>query len=203
MGPPPPTDPFCLKLVLAGPKEEPVLAGQMSVKVEFVAPISPSSRVVPYPRFTVTASSQQFVDSRKRRHSRPAGLLLPVCRLPPTNMLSQEIITPAQQPQSAKPDLADSRSRDGLRLNFHRSISEPQGQRTVIKGLCPPDVVVVSPPSCAPSLHPSKRCKLTTALSPDSISADSSKTEGSYKRRPPCLPSLTHTAAATPQLPQL
>merc|ERR1719245_2968085 len=102
--------------------------------------------------------------------------------LPVNAMLSsQDVLSAAnetRQPQSlpsqpTKPQLASqdpTRSRDGLRLNFHRSISEPQGQRSVLKGLCPPDVVVVSPPSCAPSLHPSKRCRLTptTATAPDS-----------------------------------
>merc|ERR1712165_441420 len=108
-------------------------------------------------------------------------------------------VTQSHQPSSALTNSTSSdqskqqdsqRSRDGLRLNFHRSISEPQGQRSVIKGLCPPDVVVVSPPSCAPSLHPSKRCRLTptTANAPadsNDSSTLASNSSCSYKRRPP------------------
>ena len=73
----------------------------------------------------------------------------------------------------------------------------------MIKGLCPPDVVVVSPPSCAPSLHPSKRCRLTptTATAPDSNDSSTntlaSNSSCSYKRRPPpFLPSMAAGSAA-------
>ena len=74
--------------------------------------------------------------------------------------------------------------------------------RSVIKGLCPPDVVVVSPPSCAPSLHPSKRCRLTptTATAPadsNDSSTLASNSSCSYKRRPPpFLPSMAAAGSA-------
>ena len=74
----------------------------------------------------------------------------------------------------------------------------------MIKGLCPPDVVVVSPPSCAPSLHPSKRCRLTptTPTAPDSNDSSSnslaSNSSCSYKRRAPSfLPSIVAGSAAS------
>ena len=63
--------------------------------------------------------------------------------------------------------------------------------RTVIKGLCPPDVVVVSPPSCAPSLHlPSaKRCKLTGATAAAAATSADSFTESAavHKRGRPMV----------------
>ena len=45
--------------------------------------------------------------------------------------------------------------REGLKLSFNRSISEPLGQHGL--NMSP---LVVSPPSVSPSLHPSKRCRM-------------------------------------------
>ena len=50
--------------------------------------------------------------------------------------------------------------REGLKLSFNRSISEPLGQH----GLNAP--MMASPPSVSPSLHPSKRCRMETMAPP-------------------------------------
>jgi hypothetical protein len=51
--------------------------------------------------------------------------------------------------------------KEGLKLTFNRSISEPVGQQ----GLNTP--AILSPPSVNPSLHPSaKRCRMETAMPP-------------------------------------
>jgi len=50
--------------------------------------------------------------------------------------------------------------REGLKLSFNRSISEPMGQN----GLNAP--MMASPPSVSPSLHPSKRCRVEAMAQP-------------------------------------
>ena len=66
---------------------------------------------------------------------------------------------------SAAPGEASGKSswvgrREGLKLSFSRSISEPLGQH----GLNAP--MMASPPSVSPSLHPSKRCRMETMAPP-------------------------------------
>jgi len=91
--------------------------------------------------------------------------------------------------------------REGLRLNFQRSISEPQGQKAS-KGLCPPTDVVISPPSCSPSLHPLKRCKLTGANDGGNNTVNNLNciSTGIKKPRPPCILTL-QAAPLSPQGP--
>ena len=52
------------------------------------------------------------------------------------------------------------KSRESLKLSFNRSISEPGHSRVLSMS------TMVSPPSLAPSLHPSKRCKLEHRTKP-------------------------------------
>merc|ERR1719422_2290022 len=76
-----------------------------------------------------------------------------------TTGTSSRISVPSSHHQSSHKLQNIALRKEGLKLNFHRSISEPHGHG--IKGvLRQPAEVVLSPPSCSPSLHPSKRSKM-------------------------------------------
>ena len=127
----------------------------------------------------------QFSAIGPRKRRRPSTLLNDI-------MLSESSTTSS----ITKPTSLTAR-KEGLRLNFHRSISEPQGQKAADGGgLCPPVDIVTSPPSCSPSLHPSKRCKM---MAKDCIS------NARVKRKPPCLPPIStgsDSLFVPPVLPQ-
>jgi hypothetical protein len=53
--------------------------------------------------------------------------------------------------------------REGLKLSFNRSISEPVGQHGLNQ------LGILSPPSVSPSLHPSKRCRIENGMPPPSM----------------------------------
>ena len=149
----------------------------MSLKVELPSPVqSPTRLHHSQPRLSLPPLFSS-INSRRRRR-RPSSTLLQVSysgtdrrySVPGpsiTTMLSETTTTgtssrisvPISHHQSSQKIQNIASRKEGLKLNFHRSISEPHGHG--IKGLLrQPAEVVLSPPSCSPSLHPSKRSKM-------------------------------------------
>ena len=117
-------------------------------------------------RISVTLNLHQ----RRRRASilellpPPPPLQAPIMLSEPPSKLSGAAAAAATA-ASAVPEEASGKSywvgrREGLKLSFNRSISEPLGQH----GLNAP--MMGSPPSVSPSLHPSKRCRMETMAPP-------------------------------------
>lgn len=81
-------------------------------------------------------------------------------------MLTQS--TAASQPSTSSTtgSLTAQQRREALKLSFQRSISEPLGGVAGRVIGVPCTVTIDSPPSISPSLHPSKRCKMSLGTSP-------------------------------------
>ena len=156
----------------------------MSLKVELPSPVQSPTAIPRLHHHRHQHLSLQLVPSSinpgRRRRRRPSSTLLQVSystgdrratvsgpSITSAVMLSESTTTgtssrisvPIAHHQSSQKLQNIASRREGLKLNFHRSISEPHGHG--INGvLRPPSEVVLSPPSCSPSLHPSKRCKM-------------------------------------------
>lgn len=182
----------------------------MSLKVELPSPVQ-SPTAISHLRHPQHLSLPLFssINSRRRRR-RPSTTLLQVSysasdrrasvpgpSLSSAVMLSEttstgtssRISVPIVHHQSSQKLENIASRREGLKLNFHRSISEPHGHG--IKGILrPPAEVVLSPPSCSPSLHPSKRSKMML-LQQDIIGSGNVNTPGRNHQNPtqPSLPS--------------
>ena len=147
----------------------------MSLKVELPSPVQSPTRLH-HSQLLLSSPLFSSLNSRRRRR-RPSSTLLQVSysgsdrrySVPGTSkttMLSETTTSGTSSRISVQPLHQSSQKlqniasrKEGLKLNFHRSISEPHGHG--IKGvLRQPAEVVLSPPSCSPSLHPSKRSKM-------------------------------------------
>ena len=87
--------------------------------------------------------------------------------------------------------------REGLKLSFGRSISEPFGPQGVFQ---PP---VLSSPSCSPSLHPSKRCRMelsppSPVAPPTSLMTPSPSTTNLLRPPPPLMSTGSVSLPASP-----
>merc|ERR1712186_236027 len=152
----------------------------MSLKVEIPAPVQSPTAISQrhHHQLSIPLVSSLTAGSRRRRRhptsstlfhvsrnsgdlrsvSENSGLSAVMLSESTTSGTSSLISVPIVHPTSQKLQNIAAR-REGLKLNLHRSISEPHGHG--INGvLRPPSEIVLSPPSCSPSLHTSKRCKM-------------------------------------------
>ena len=153
----------------------------MSIKVEIQSPVQPTTAIPQscYPPQLLPLPLFSSINSRRRRRL-PTSTLFQVSGTvgdrrasisgssTTSNVMLSETTTPGTSSRISVPIVHHQGSqklqniasrREGLKLNFHRSISEPHGHG-ITGVLRPPSEVVLSPPSCSPSLHPSKRCKM-------------------------------------------
>ena len=178
----------------------------MSLKVELPSPVQSPTRLH-HSQLLLSSPLFSSLNSRRRRR-RPSSTLLQVSysgsdrrySVPGTSkttMLSETTTSGTSSRISVQPLHQSSQKlqniasrKEGLKLNFHRSISEPHGHG--IKGvLRQPAEVVLSPPSCSPSLHPSKRSKMML-LQQEIIGSGNIPTSvrNHQNQPPPTIPSI-------------
>ena len=188
----------------------------MSLKVEIPAPVQSPTAIIQrhHHQLSIPLVSSLTAGSRRRRRHPTSSTLFHVSRNSgdrrsvsghsaisavmlsesTTSGTSSIISVPIVHPTSQKLQSIASR-REGLKLNFHRSISEPHGHG--INGvLRPPSEVVLSPPSCSPSLHPSKRCKMML-LQQEVLGGNVSSAITHQTPTPPAIPSITSMGSSS------
>jgi len=178
----------------------------MSLKVELPSPVQSPTRLH-HSQLHLSLPLFSSINSRRRRR-RPSSTLLQVSysgsdrrySVPGpsiTTMLSEattsgtssRISVPSSHHQSSHKLQNIALRKEGLKLNFHRSISEPHGHG--IKGvLRQPAEVVLSPPSCSPSLHPSKRSKMMLLQQEVIGSGNIPSVVHSHQNQTPSIPSI-------------
>ena len=188
----------------------------MSLKVELPSPVHSPTAI---PQLHHPKHLPLFSLNHRRRRRRPSSTLLQLSytgggrrasvsgpSIASSVMLSETTTTgtssrisvPIAHHQSSQKLQNIASRREGLKLNFHRSISEPHGHG--INGvLRPPAEVVLSPPSCSPSLHPTKRCKMMLLQQDMLISSSNATAAATRKHQTPTPPSIPSIVTREPK----